>query len=204
MIELMFLAFGTGFLLSFGFGSVFFALIQSSIDYGFKAGRNLAFGVALSDVLLVTLALLGTGFLPDIPNFNFYARCVGVLLLLGLGVSQFSKVRISTSVIESGLKNKLYFIGKGGLLNVVNPVNFLAWVVVSTTLKTYKYTLEQEVLFFGICILTVFFTESFIAYFANKIKAKFSENIIKRTKYLTGSIFFGISIKLFIDIYKEF
>ncbi|MFT7483267.1 MAG: L-lysine exporter family protein LysE/ArgO, partial [Oceanospirillaceae bacterium] len=93
MFELILFALVTGFVLSFGFGSVFFALIQTSIDHGYKAGRNIALGVAVGDVALVAIAILGTGFLPNIPNFENYVRIIAATLLFGLGISQFRKVK---------------------------------------------------------------------------------------------------------------
>lgn len=199
MTELILYALGTGFLLSFGFGSVFFALIQSSIDYGFKAGRNLAVGVTLSDVVLINFALLGTGFLPNLPNFETYARIVGATLLLGLGISQFRQYKMSESVLMSGVKSTLYFIGKGVMLNVINPINFLAWVVVSTTLKSYQYSLQEEIIFFFFCLLAIFLTETGIAYFAHRIRDRFSEKSITNIKYATGVVFLGIAGKLIWD-----
>lgn len=196
MIELILLAIGSGLVLSFGFGSVFFALVQTSIDHGFAAGRNLAWGVAISDVLLIAIAILGTGFLPDIPHMDTYAGLVGATLLFGLGFSQF---RPTAAVPEGSIQltPKAYMpIAKGFVLNVVNPVNFLAWVVVSTALKSYKYLFFEELLFFLFCIATIFLTESAIAYFAFRIRERMSPKIILRIKYLTGVIFIGLGIKI--------
>lgn len=199
MIELILLALTTGFVLSFGFGSVFFALIQTSIDYGYKAGRNIALGVALGDILLVALAILGTGFLPNIPNFENYVRIIAATLLFGLGISQFRKSKVKIKTSANTVKNLIYFISKGLVLNIVNPVNFLAWVLVSSTLKTYNYNLGEEIVFFTVCIGTVFLTETLIAYFANRVKAKFSERAMVYVKYVTGLIFLGLGTKFLLD-----
>jgi L-lysine exporter family protein LysE/ArgO len=203
MFELILFALVTGFVLSFGFGSVFFALIQTSIDHGYKAGRNIALGVAVGDVALVAIAILGTGFLPNIPNFENYVRIIAATLLFGLGISQFRKVKIKASSSENTVKNLVYFVSKGLVLNVVNPVNFLAWVLVSSTLKTYEYSLMEEVLFFTICIGTVFLSECLIAYFANRVRAKFSERVIVYIKYLTGLIFLGLGTKFLMDYFQS-
>ena len=188
MFELILFALVTGFVLSFGFGSVFFALIQTSIDHGYKAGRNIALGVAVGDVALVAIAILGTGFLPNIPNFENYVRIIAATLLFGLGISQFRKVKIKASSSENTVKNLVYFVSKGLVLNVVNPVNFLAWVLV---------------LFFTICIGTVFLSECLIAYFANRVRAKFSERVIVYIKYLTGLIFLGLGTKFLMDYFQS-
>lgn len=205
MIDLIFLALLTGFVLSFGFGSVFFALIQTSIDYGYKAGRNIALGVAVGDILLVALAIFGTVFLPNIPNFENYVRIIAATLLFGLGISQFrkTKVKVATTEVKSNVKDLIYFISKGLVLNVVNPVNFLAWVLVSSTLKTYNYSLIEEVLFFSICIGTVFTTETLIAYFADKVRAKLSDRLMIAIKYATGAIFLALGTKFLLDYFQS-
>ncbi len=196
MIELLLLAIGSGLVLSFGFGSVFFALIQTSIDYGFKAGRNVAMGVAIGDVGLVAIAVLGTGFVPNIPNVERYVGLVGATLLLGLGFSQFRK-QASLPTSNSNLPRRAYLpVAKGLLLNVVNPVNFLAWVVVSTALKSYNYSIKEEVVFFFVCIGTIFLTETAMAYFADRIKKQFSAKLMSNIKYLTGFIFIGLGLKI--------
>lgn len=204
MIELIVLALLTGFVLSFGFGSVFFALIQTSIDHGYKAGKNIALGVAIGDVLLVALAIVGTGFLPNIPNFENYVRVVAATLLFGLGISQFrkTKVKVAATSTKSKTSELVYFISKGLVLNVVNPVNFLAWVLVSSTLKTYSYTLTEEILFFTICIGTVFLTETLIAYYADKVRAKLSDRIMIYIKYATGIIFLSLGTKFLLDYFQ--
>lgn len=196
MLELILLAVGSGFVLSFGFGSVFFALIQTSIDYGFTAGRNVAFGVAIGDILLIAVAMLGTGFLPNIPNIETYIGWIGASLLLGLGLSQFRKTSAVTNDVINDLPKSYYPVAKGFVLNVINPVNFLAWVVLTTALKSYNYSLSEQLLFFFCCIATIFLTEAAIAYFAYRIREKMSPILISRIKYLTGLIFVGLGLKI--------
>ncbi|MFM9944465.1 MAG: LysE family transporter, partial [Bacteroidia bacterium] len=52
-----------GILLGFGFGTVFFALIQNSIKHGFKKGLDIAIGVVISDILIISLILFGSQYL---------------------------------------------------------------------------------------------------------------------------------------------
>jgi threonine/homoserine/homoserine lactone efflux protein len=141
--------------------------------------------------------------LPNIPNFENYVRIIAATLLFGLGISQFRKVEIKASTSKNTVKNLVYFISKGLVLNVVNPVNFLAWVLVSSTLKTYDYSLTEEILFFTICIGTVFLSECFIAYFANRVRANFSQRVIVYINYLTGLIFLGLGTKFLMDYFQS-
>lgn len=199
MIELIGSALLTGAILSFGFGSVFFALIQSSLDYGFTKGVKMAAGVTVSDILLVFLALVGTSFLPQIPNFEKYFRIIGALLLIGLAIGQFKSFQLPKKVEGTKMMNFLYFFVKGFLLNIINPVNFLTWVAVSAGLKSYAFSFNEELLFFGIAIVTIFISESLIAYFSGRLKRVLNETLMLRVKQVTGIIFICLAAKLLWD-----
>lgn len=192
----------SGVILSLGFGSVFFALIQSSIDHGYKAGVKIAVGVLVGDFLLIGLALLGTSFLPNIPHFDVAAKSLGGTLLIGLGLSQFRNTSLSHKVVQvGGLTKHLYFIGKGFVLNVVNPVNFFSWVLLSASLKTYEFNRWEEVVCLSICLLTIFVCESGFALSAHEIKKKLSDKSVQTIKRISGIVFLGIAGKLLWDVF---
>lgn len=191
----------SGVVLSLGFGSVFFALIQTSIDHGYRAGIKMAGGVLIGDFLLIALALLGTAYMPHIPHFEEAARGLGAVLLVGLGFSQFRKSSLSQKAVEvGGMTQHLYFIAKGFLLNVINPVNFFSWVFLSASLKSYRFTRLEEIVCLSICLITIFVCESGFAISAHQIKKKLSANTIENIKRVTGLLFFGIAGKLLWDL----
>ena len=59
---------GFGVTLSFVAGPAMFALIQTSLTNGFKAGVHLALGISLSDIFMVFLTLFGISSLMDNPQ----------------------------------------------------------------------------------------------------------------------------------------
>lgn len=201
MLEAISLGFFTGVVLSFGFGSVFFALVQDSIQYGYRAGIKISLGVIFGDVLMVAIAFLGTSFLPNIPDFGFYSRIFGSILLISLGIFQFRKTKTVSKIHDFKLARFFYFFGKGFLLNVINPVNFISWMVISASLKSYKYDIYDEVAFFSTCIIMIFGVESVFAIFAYKIKNKMSEKTIQSIKYISGLVFIGVGLKLIYDAF---
>lgn len=202
MLEAIVFGFITGLILSFGFGSVFFALIQDSIQYGYKAGVKISLGVVFGDIIMVFIAYFGTFFLPDIPNFGLYSRVFGSILLISLGFIQFRKSQVPSKIQDFKLARFFYYFGKGFLLNVINPVNFISWMLVSATLKGYKYEAMDEHLFFTTCILTIFIFESAFAIFADRIKNKLNDNTILYIKYISGLVFIGVGLKMIYDAYK--
>jgi L-lysine exporter family protein LysE/ArgO len=200
MFEPIILGFTAGVILSFGFGSVFFALVKDSLEYGYKAGVKISLGVVFGDILMVAIAYYGTSFLPKNPDFIFYSRLIGSMLLIGLGISQFRKSKTPFKIQDFKLARFFYFFGKGFLLNVVNPVNFLAWVLLSSSLKNYHYDFYEEILFFSTCIFMILVVESLISYFSHRIKEKLNEKTIQYIKYVTGLVFIGVGLKLIYDI----
>lgn len=121
MLEPIILGFLSGIILSFGFGSVFFALVKDSLEYGYKAGVKISLGVVFGDILMVAVAYYGTSFLPKNPEFILYSRLFGSLLLIGLGISQFRKNKVPSKIQDFKIARFFYFFGKGFLLNVINP-----------------------------------------------------------------------------------
>jgi L-lysine exporter family protein LysE/ArgO len=201
MLEAISLGFFTGVVLSFGFGSVFFALVHDSIQYGYRAGIKISLGVIFGDVLLVAIAFWGTSYLPNMPNFGFYSRIFGSILLIGLGAFQFRKTKSVSKIHEFKLARFFYFFGKGFLLNVINPVNFISWMVISASLKSYKYDIYDEIAFFSTCILMIFIVESAFALFSHKIKNKMNDKTIQSIKYISGLVFIGVGLKLVYDAF---
>ena len=196
MLESIFFGATSGFILCFGFGSVFFALIQESIDKGYHNGIKMAFGVIVSDILLVMLAVLGTSAFPDIPNFQLYAKSAACIILVFMGISQFFYKKPSTQSQNPSRKLSLISFGKGFILNAINPVNFLSWVVLLTVIKSQNYTIGQQMAFFSTSLIIIFATESLIAYYSFKIRKIASEGFIKKIKIVNGIIFIFLAIML--------
>ncbi len=202
MIEALFFGLFTGIALSFGFGSVFFSLINDSIAYGYKAGVKIASGVVFGDIIMVLIAYYGTTALPQIPNFPYYSRLIGAILLFGLGFAQFLKTESNPNLLKFKIAGFLYFFVKGFLLNVINPVNFISWMVVSAALKSYRYDILDETIFFISCIGAIFILESLFSFFADKIKDKLSQKSIQLIKQISGVVFIGVGIKMLFDAFQ--
>ncbi len=196
IIKPILLGFSAGLLLSFGFGSVFFALVQTSIEKGYKAGIKISLGVCFGDLLMIGLALAGTQFLTDSDEFKYYMRVCGGILLIILGLFQFKKSKSTTKVMDFKLARFFYFFGKGFLLNVINPINFFSWIILAASLKSQNYNLIEQILFFSMSIIAIFIVESFMAIYAAKLGSKLNEAMISKIKKITGIIFIGIALNL--------
>ncbi len=76
----------SGLLLAILIGPVFFALIQTSIQQGFRSGILLAVGVSLSDAFCAAVCFLGFSQLNlNSPSFKESLAFLGGLLLIAFG-----------------------------------------------------------------------------------------------------------------------
>lgn len=205
MFDAIISGFGTGVVLSCMLGTVFFALIQNSIDFGYKSGIFIASGVVFSDIFFISAAMAGTSFLPDTPQMPFYSSLVGGLLLVGLGAGSIFKKKVEIKRTKTHLGNALYYFGQGFLLNALNPVNFFFWVAIVAHLQTEKYfPFNLQIVFFIFCLLAIFLTEVGISFSASRLRKLFTPLIMQRFNQVSGVIFVGFGIKLLIDAFTKY
>lgn len=200
MFDAVFSGFGTGIVLSLMLGTVFFALIQNSVDFGYKSGILIALGVIISDVFFISAAALGTSLLPDMPQLPFYSSLLGGLLLITLGLVSIFKKNPKIVYPKTKFGNLMYYFSTGFLLNALNPVNFFFWVAIVTYLRTEKFfATTEQIVFFASCLLAVFATEVGIAYFASRLRKFFTSLVLRRINQVSGIIFVSFGIKLLYD-----
>ncbi|GAB4488011.1 MAG: LysE family transporter [Raineya sp.] len=205
MADAILLGFGTGIALSLMLGTVFFALIQNSVDFGYKSGIFIALGVVASDVFFISIALLGTSYLPEIPKMPFYSSLVGASLLIILGLVGFFKKNPKLVYPKTKFGNLMYYFGTGFLLNVLNPVNFFFWAAIVTYLRTEKFFLiHEQIVFFIACLAAIFSAEVGIAYFASRLRRFFTSLFLRRVNQVSGLIFLGFGIKLLYDAFTKY
>lgn len=179
-------------------GTVFFALIQHSIDYGFKTGVFIALGVIISDLIFVSIAVFGASLIPAIRENENTIRVFGGIMLLLLGVSSWRINKPKAVYQTSKGGSAFYFIGKGFLLNALNPVNLFTWAAVSTYLNgVMKYSVPLQMVYFTSCLLAIFVTEILISLGASKLRHLITETIIVLINRIAGSVFIVAGLFLF-------
>ena len=187
-----------GVVLGFGFGTIFFALIQNSINHGFKKGLDIALGVVISDILIISLILFGSQYLDEVQKYRHLIKYAGGILLVCLGIYQFFPQKINTDKNgELVSKGRLFFMSKGFVLNFMNPINFLAWLSIQIHLKgVSEYSNIQSIYFFLGSILAIFGIEIFISILANYIGKKLNNKVLKVINYTAGYIFIVLGLIL--------
>jgi threonine/homoserine/homoserine lactone efflux protein len=151
MFQAIFFGFLYGFILCFTFGPVFFRLIQTSIDNGYKRGILIALGVTVADAILMFCAIFGTSYLPQLKYFDDVISVVGASILFILGFISIFKQKTQLVYPTSKLSSFLYYFTSGIFLNLLNPSNYLAVFATSAYLVAKGMTLNERIVFFYVC-----------------------------------------------------
>jgi threonine/homoserine/homoserine lactone efflux protein len=192
----------------FGFGPALVAEIQTSILRGFWAAVLLAFGVFLSDAVLVALGFLGA--VQIFEANKIILGLVGGVILIIFGIVTYRRpVAINVESTKSMIKqDEPYFttyILKGFFINFTNPFVWIFWmgIVVGFT-ANYKADIVMLVSFFLAALGTVFMVDMLKIFSAYKIKKYLqSHNIVWINRIAgIGLVLFGIYlvVRTYLDI----
>ncbi|MGK0139734.1 MAG: L-lysine exporter family protein LysE/ArgO, partial [Algoriphagus sp.] len=90
MLESILFILITGFFMGFGFGPVFFSILQSSLEKGWKSGVIIAFGTGLSETIIATI-VFRIFYNQTIPEISYPLKMVGAVSLLIMAALQWRK-----------------------------------------------------------------------------------------------------------------
>ncbi len=195
-----------GMLLCISIGPGFFALLRTSLNYGFRSGIAFAFGVFLSDAVCVCLAYLGASQLIIKDSNKFVVGVIGGTILLVFGVYYiFQKKSIEEKdQKEEDLTEKksvskrpshLFEMAKGFILNTINPFVLLLWISwVTIVSSNTNYHHVHIIIFFSVTLITVLATDVLKAYGAHRIKQMLNARLLLMVNRLVGLIMIGCGI----------
>ncbi|MEY4894717.1 MAG: hypothetical protein RL751_1537 [Bacteroidota bacterium] len=197
MSEILMYGFLTGMVMSVMLGTVFFALVQNSIDYGFRTGIFIALGVIASDLILITLSWFNAELIPPGGTTDLIVRICGALFLLFYGLSNLLK-KDKAAYPQTEKKQLLKFSSMGFLLNILNPGNYIGWLAVTTQLKTVaKYEVAQATIYFAGALSAIFLMECLISWSASFLKPYITDRFLQLVNRLIGVLFIAFAIALF-------
>jgi len=188
-----------GLLLSVAVGPVFFALIQISLQKGFRAGLSFALGVSLSDFACILLAYLGLSQLSGQAWLERNLAIAGGLVFIGFGLASIFRKAPTHLPTEEKMGKRSYFeqMAKGSLINIINPSVWLFWMgVVSLASSDYQFESTKVSIFLASILITVFSLDLAKAYLANKLKPLVTPKALKNIYIVVGFALIGFGIKL--------
>jgi len=167
-----------GLILSFMIGPIFFALVQTSVEEGFRAGAMVALGIWVSDTSFVLAVYYGVSYLADIvksPNFSLILGVAGSILLAFFGLATLLTIPkgLLTGTLPEYKRSSSYlslFI-KGFLINTINPFTVFFWTsLMSTVVLKDGFDDFQAKWFFGGVLGTIVVTDLLKVIMAKKIR----------------------------------
>jgi threonine/homoserine/homoserine lactone efflux protein len=195
------MAFLEGFLIGLGMiifiGPVFFTLLKSALSYGLWAGMMVAFGIFMSDIVVVGLCSFGAiPFFKNVEN-QFWLAIGGSVILSTLGLKYILRPNVSVDT-DLQLKAGHYtaYFAKGFLVNFVNPFVFLVWIGIIGFAQG-KYGAGQELwIFLASALFGIFVTDSTKVVFADRIKKFVQPNFLKKAYQVIGVVMIGFGARL--------
>ena len=185
-------------------GPVFFTLIQTSIERGYKSGFRMAIGIAMSDAFYIFICYLGISQLLNSETFKIGLGVVGGIIMFVFGLmnllkpAKYEQQKSLDSNASSGFKEVM----KGFLVNGINPFVLIFWIgIVSMATVDYAYSKEVAILFFGTIVVTIFITDNIKAYLAHKLSDVITPRIIKIVNMIAGIALIGFALRLFYYAY---
>lgn len=191
----------SGIVLALLIGPVFFTIIQTSLERGFGSGVLVSAGVSLSDAFYITLIYLGVYRLFDNGNFREYLAYFGGVVLLVFGLYYLfikNKTLARLGAEKVRVNNPWKLIGKGCIINGLNPVVLIFWlgtVGVATTKFGYS-TPQKAIPFFAAIVSTVFVTDVLKAKLADKLRRLLTPAFIKRLNMAVGILLLAFGIRM--------
>jgi threonine/homoserine/homoserine lactone efflux protein len=188
-------------------GPAFFALIQTSIQRGFKIGVFLALGIFISDLSALVLSYFGAvQLLGSDPRENIYFSIIGGIILIIFGTYTFMKKgEIVKPEEQKELQIKaprpIIYIIKGFLLNAANPGMWFIWIttVVSTTSR-YGVNSKSNYIFLAAALGTIFLTDVLKCYVSGQLKKFITARILTIMNRLVGIVLVGFGTYLIINV----
>jgi amino acid exporter len=201
MIKVLFSGIGVGIALSFLTGPVFFALVKTSIEKGFRAGASLATGVFMSDAGYILIAIFGAKKLELSPPIKLYMGIFGSLFLIAIGTFYLLKKKAELHNSSMNKSRTGYFF-KGFLMNTLNPFVLVYWISVISLLALDDGMNRQEMLvFFSATLLTILSSDMLKAYISSRIRHMISPVVLLWMNRIAGIALLIFGLQMLIRVF---
>jgi threonine/homoserine/homoserine lactone efflux protein len=186
-----------GLIFLFSIGPAFFALIQTSIQQGFKKALFFAVGISMSDIIFVMVILFGLSSVLETDDFKFWMAIFGSIMLFSYSIYSWLKKPV---VEEVELKNDVNFAKyffKGFLLNGLNPFIIITWATwISTVAVNFEYGFVQQIQFFVGMLTCILSLDLVKGYIANRLKHMITIRFVRLMNRVVAAVIFLFAIHL--------
>lgn len=204
-MSLLFDGIKVGLILCFMIGPIFFALVQTGVEQGVRAGITVGAGVWISDFIYIMAVYWGVALISRVShseNFHVLLGFGGSLILIIFGLAALLRTpnfRYYKLPETKRITPYLSLLLKGFLLNAVNPFTIFFWLGLMSTviLKNHLHG-ANAALFFGAALGTVITTDILKVLSAKRIRKFLRPIHLLWIRRITGValIIFGVAILL--------
>lgn len=188
----------TGLVLMLAVGPSFFFLIRLGMNRGFLTGLSFAFGIFLSDVVLITLIVYGFSALFSQLWFKEVFSYVTAVVVLAAGLYTLLKPQKDYSLQLGETKSRYYYIFQGFGLNIINPFTIGVWLVVLANAQAeFGYHGFRRLLFVAGMLTMVLFMDSMKAFLAKQLSRVLTTKVMKMVNRSIGFLLLGASVYFF-------
>jgi threonine/homoserine/homoserine lactone efflux protein len=192
-----------GLFLSIMIGPVFFKLIQTSITKGFYVALAMAVGIAISDLILISICIFCIKNLSSLNQFNDYLHMFGGITLIIFGINH---LMLHPKMNDKGLVptpvNYIKAFSNGIILNILNPSVILFWIgIVGVVNVKYDNNYNVFAIFFGGILFATLLSDVLKAYLAHQLKKFFNTPTISVFNKMVGGIMVGGGLMLVVECF---
>jgi len=203
MFEAILSGFTLGFILAISVGPVIFTIIKQSLNNGKEGGFSFVAGVWLSDIILVVVSNAFSQLVASLLEFKIIIGLIGsgFLIIMGVFYVFFKKIKLQASVEGAVTRFRKRDMAKifssGFLINTLNPNVFLFWLGTATAFAS-KYSFNERVLIFAVCLALNVAADIFKVLMAGKLRKRLTLHNMAVINKVSGSILiaFGIALLL--------
>lgn len=190
-----------GLVLAISVGPVIFTIIKQSLVNGKEGGFCFVAGVWLSDIILVVVS---NAFSEVVKNLMVYEKPLGLigsafLIMMGIFYVFFKKIKLQASPDETFVRfrkrDMARIFSSGFLINTLNPNVFIFWLATATNFAI-KYSFNQRMLIFTICLALNIAADIFKVLMAGKLRSRLTLHNISVINKLSGTLLIGFGIAL--------
>lgn len=205
MFEAILQGIGAGILFSFLTGPVFFSMIKTSIETGFKAGFSLAIGVVFSDIIFIAATIFSVQFVNYNSEYSQYIGITGGLFLLGVGFYYLiKKVKVNYDLSATENVRRRGYILKGFLMCLLSPTTLMFWIMVGGFVSVQlHFEMAEKLAFFTVAMATQLTVDAIKTYYAAKLRYRIKEKSIQNLNRIAGAVIIIFAIRIFMEVAKH-
>jgi len=194
-----------GLIFLFALGPAFFALIQTSIQRGFRKAIFFAIGVSVSDILFVIVILFGLAKILETDNFKFWMAILGSLMLISYSVYSWVKKPVVENLAMTNDVNFVKYVFKGFILNGLNPFIIIFWATwIGTVAVNFDYGFSKQLQFFTGMLVSILSMDLVKAFIANKLKNRITEKFVRIMNRVVAVLIFLFALRVVYFVFEYY